>query len=116
MQTRDKVQCITVPKINIKIICPFRAVRSLKALYPFTSATSLLQVPSHQGLIPLTERFLKSINMSLDLEPNYFTFHDLRRSGATFAYNVQGTVHGRQTVSGNIFSQITPQVNTWLMH
>ena len=91
MQTRDKVQCITVPKLKNKVTCPFRAVRDLQALYPFTSLTSLLQVPSHQGLIPLTDskmrKILKSINLSLDLEPNYFTFHDLQRSGATYAYN-----------------------------
>ena len=91
MQTRDKVQCITVPKLQNKVICPFRAVKKLQTLYPFTSSTSLLQVPSHQGLIPLTDsrmrKILKSINLSLDLQPNYFTFHDLRRSGATYAFN-----------------------------
>ena len=91
MQTRDKVQCITVPKLKNKLICPFRAVRDLQVLYPFSSSTSLLQISSHQGLIPLTDskmrKILKSINLSLGLEPNYFTFHDLRRSGATFAYN-----------------------------
>ena len=93
MQSRDKVQCITVPKLENKVICPFRAVKKLHALYPFTSTTSLLQVPSHQGLIPLTDskmrKILKSINLALDLESNYFTFHNLRRSGATYAYNSQ---------------------------
>ena len=69
MQTRDKVQCITVSKLKNKTICPFRAVRDLQVLYPFTSATSLLQNSSHQGLIPLTDskmcKILKSINLSL---------------------------------------------------
>ena len=81
MQTRDKIQCITVPKLKNKIICPFRAVRALQTLYTFASSTSLLQIPSHQGLIPLTDskmcKVLKSINLSLGLEPSYFTFHDL---------------------------------------
>ena len=91
MQTRDKVQCITVPKLKNKVICPFRAVKKLQSFYPFSSSTSLLQVPAQQGLIPLTDsrmrKILKSINLSLDLQSNYFTFHDLRSSGATYAYN-----------------------------
>ena len=91
MQNRDKVQCITVPKLKNKLICPFRAVKRLQSLYPFTSSTSLLQVSAPQGFIPLTDskmrKILKSISLSLDLQSNYFTFHDLRRSGATYAYN-----------------------------
>ena len=90
MQIRPKV-IMTVPKLKNKAICPFRAVKRLHALYPFTSTISLLQIPSHQGLIPLTDtrmrKTLKTINLALNLESNYFTFHDLRRSGATYAYN-----------------------------
>ena len=96
MQSRDKVLCITVRKLENKVICPFMAVKKLCTLYPFTSTTSLLQVPSHQGLIPLTDsrmcKTLKSINLALDLESNYFTFYDLRRPGASYAYNAHNPV------------------------
>ena len=44
-----------------------------------------------QGLNPLTDscvrKFFKRINIALELPSNYFTFHDLRRSGATLAYH-----------------------------
>ena len=53
--------------------------------------SSLLQLSSQQGLNPMTDsrvrKFFKRINIALDLPSNYFTFHDLRRSGATFAFH-----------------------------
>ena len=91
IQTRDKVQCLTLPKLKNKIICPYRALKAIFKAYPMSSDLSLLQLPSQQGLNPMTDsrvrKFFKRINIALDLPSNYFTFHDLRRSGATFAFN-----------------------------
>ena len=88
MQTRDKVQCLTLPKLKNKIISPYRALKAIFKLYPMSPDSSLLQLPSQQGLNPMTDsrvrKFLKRINIALDLPSNYFSFHDLRRSGATF--------------------------------
>ena len=91
MQTRDKVQCVTLPKLEIKTICPFRAMKSLFKLYPMSPASSLLQIHNALGLNPLIDsrvrKALKTINVHLGFPPNFFTFHDFRQSGATFAYN-----------------------------
>ena len=91
IQTRNKVQCASLPKLKNKLICPYRALKAVYKLYPMSSDLSLLQLPTHQGLNPLTDsrvrKTLKRINMALNLPSNYFTFHDLRRSGATLAYN-----------------------------
>ena len=91
IQTRDKVQCLTLPKLKNISICPYRALKHIFKLYPMSSDSSLLQLPSEHGLQPLTDsrvrKFLKRINIALNLPANYFTFHDLRRSGATLAYN-----------------------------
>ena len=91
IQTRDKVQCLTLSKLKNRIICVYRALKKIFKLYPMSSDSSLLQLPSQYGFQPLTDphvrKFLKRINIALNLPSNYFTFHDLRRSGATLAYN-----------------------------
>ena len=91
MQTRDKIQCITLPKLQNKLICPYIALKALFKLYTMSSDSSLFQISSSRGFITLTDsrvrKVLKSINVKLGLNPVFHTFHDFRRSGATFAYN-----------------------------
>ena len=90
MQTRDKVQCPSLPKIKNKLLCPYTALKALLKLYPMSSSTSLFQIKTDQGWIPLTDsrvrKTLQSINVVLGLSPSFHTFHDFRRSGATFAH------------------------------
>ena len=89
-QTRDKVQYITLPKLKNALLCPHKALKSLYKLYPMSSSTSLFQIKTAQGWIPLTDsrvrKALKSINVVLGLNPSYHTFHNFRWSGATFAH------------------------------
>ena len=91
LQTRDKVQCVTLPKLQDSAICPFRALKALFHLYPMSPHTSLFQLQTTLGSNPLTDsrvrKTLKILNSILGLHPSFFTFHDFRRSGATFAYN-----------------------------
>ena len=91
LQTRDKVQFLTLPKLSDKLICPFRAIKALFDIYPMSAHTSLFQIHSSKGAIPVTDsrvrKTLKAININLGLHGAFFTFHDFRRSGATFAYN-----------------------------
>ena len=91
IQTRDRIQCVTLPKLRNKIICPHRALRMLFRSYPMSPHTSLLQISSKQGYNPLTDsrvrKAFKHISVTLGYRPGYFTFHDLRRSGATYAFN-----------------------------
>ena len=88
IQTRDRIQCVTLPKLRNKIICPHRALRALFRSYPMSAHTSLLHISSKQGLNPLTDsrvrKAFKHINVSLGYKPGYFTFHDLRRWGAPY--------------------------------
>ena len=90
MQTRDRVQCVTIPKLRNKVICPYRALRQLFKLYSLSYDSPLFQIQKSHGWIPLTDskvrKALKISNSHLGLRPNFFTFHDFRWSGATFAY------------------------------
>ena len=91
IQTRDRIQCITVPRLHNKLICPYSALKALFKAYAMSPTSSLFQIPISRGYIPLTDsrvcKVMKSINQTLGLNPAFHTFHDLRRSGATFAYN-----------------------------
>ena len=91
MQNRDTVKVISLPKLTNSVICPFRALKALCKLYPMSASTSVFQVQAKASWQPLTDtkvrKCLKAINVSLGLNPHFFTFHSFRRSGATFAYN-----------------------------
>ena len=56
-----------------------------------TASNSAFQINTASGWQPLTDsrvrKALKSINITLGLNPHFFSFHSFRRSGATFAYN-----------------------------
>ena len=91
MQSRDTVQVICLPRLKNSVICPFRALKALYKLYPMSPTTSVFQIHNKSSWQPLTDtkvrKCLKAINVSLGLNPHFFTFHSFRRSGATFAYN-----------------------------
>ena len=91
IQTRDRVQCVTLPRLHDKRICPYAALKALFKIYPMSSKSSLFQITTTHGYTTLTDsrvrKTLKKINQSLGFNPSFHTFHDFRRSGATFAYN-----------------------------
>ena len=106
-----------------KIICPFRALMALSAIYPMSAHNSAFQVKTQLGWQPLTDtrvrKCLTSINMTLGLNPHYYTFHSFRRSAATlrimsvFQFNTSNAmVLGPATVSGAIYSQTTRRGST----
>ena len=123
MQTRDRVECITLPKLKNKLICPHSALKALFKTYTMSSSSSLFQVSSLRGNITLTDsrvrKVLKSINQSLETQRfiHFMTFAGQVLpwpTTHTFQFkilNVMGP--GRQSVSGVISSQTTPMVKPW---
>ena len=91
LQTRDKAHVITLPRLKDKLICPRNALKCLFKLYPMLPSTSLFQIHTSKGWAPLIDsivrKSLSALNVALGLNPHHFTFHNLRRSGATFAFN-----------------------------
>ena len=41
IQTRDRVQCVTLPRLHDKRICPYAALKALFKTYPMSSKSSL---------------------------------------------------------------------------
>ena len=91
MQTRDSVHILTLPRLANKTLCPRTALKRLQSLYSFDNESPLFQWKGLAGWVPLTDsrvrKTLKRLNLGLGLNPSHFTFHSLRRSGATMAFN-----------------------------
>ena len=79
MQTRDAVQVISLPRVTNRAICPYKALKTLKKLYPMTEMHAVCQVRKPSGWQPLTDtrvrKALNSINITLGLDPHFFTYH-----------------------------------------
>ena len=86
MQNRDAVQVVCLPRLTNPVICPYKALQALTKMYPMSAVTSLFQIHGNTSWQPL--KCLKTINVSLGLNPHFFTFHSFRRSGATYNSHV----------------------------
>ena len=91
IQTKDRVEILTLPKLVDSDLCPRLALKALFNIYHMSSSSSLFQIHTRNGWVTLIDskvrKVLSKINVSLGLHRNHFTFHSLRRSGATFAFN-----------------------------
>ena len=89
MQTRDKVELLTLQKLMDPDVCPSMA---LFDLYHMSYSSSLFQIHTRNVWITLidsrAQKVLSKINVSLCLHPHHFTFHSMCRFGATSAFNV----------------------------
>ena len=88
MLSIDAVQVISLSKLTSHLIFPFM---TLSRPYPMSAVESLFQIQNASGWHPPTDiavkKSLRVINMTLGLDPHFYTFHSFRRSGATFAFN-----------------------------
>ena len=91
IQTRDVIQVVSLPKLKNKLIRPVRALKALASLNPMSADHSAFQAKMQSDWQSITDskirKCLTSINMTLGLNPHFYTFHSFRRSGAIFAYN-----------------------------
>ena len=93
LQTRDQVKLISLPRLQIPAICPFRALKAIVKLYNPSGFEPLFQCHTVNGWQPLTDsrvrKSLSKINARLGLHSSYYTFHAFRRSGASLAYQLR---------------------------
>ena len=96
LQTRDQVRSISLTKLQIPSICPYKALRSIFQLYNPTQNAPLFQVPTVNGWVPLMDsrvcKRLSQLNIAMNLPKNYYTFHAFRRSGASLAYHSKSSI------------------------
>ena len=91
LQNRDKVKVIKVPALVKSPLCPVIAIKHLLATTPGSNNSPLFQIQCFQKWFPLTDsslrKFLAKLLKALNLTCGY-TFHSLRHSGATLAFNL----------------------------
>ena len=115
MQMNNSVRILKIPSLGSSSICPVKALKTLLAATPAGSNKPLFQIKFRQHWVPLSDTRLrkqfKSILSRLQLTQSNITFHSLRRSGATWAFNAKVPVqniqsHGTWT-SDCVWSYIT---------
>ena len=88
MQNRQQIRTISLPMLGSSMMCPVEALRSL-LFSQGDSNDPLFQISRARTQVPLTDsvarRHLHTVSTVLKLSP-HLTFHDFRRSGATWAF------------------------------
>ena len=90
-QNRNNAHVLSLPKIKGSTLCPHKALSTIIALYAPQQHQPLFQIKTPSGWQPLIDsrirKCLSKINQKMGYQPNFFTFHTFRCSGATLAYN-----------------------------
>ena len=91
LQFRDKIRIIKIPSLGSSILCPVSALKRILTLYPGSPNSPLFQIKCYGRWVPLTDtrlrKCLSKLILSLGWSNKNLTFHSLRRSGATWAFN-----------------------------
>ena len=91
MQMNNSVRVIKIPALRASPLCRVSALQELLVNTPDQPNNPLFQIKCYQKWVPLTDTrlrktFSKILN-KLHLSQSNITFHSLRRSGATLAFN-----------------------------
>ena len=90
-QNKDSVRLLKIPALGSNPICPVMAIKNLLFITPGTKNAPLFQYKTFQGWFLMTDtqvrRHFKMILAKLQLQDANLTFHALRRSRATYAFN-----------------------------
>ena len=115
LQMNNSLRILKIPHLGSSPICPVRALKDLLKSSPSGSNKPLFQVKFGKTWVPLSDTRLRkqfsTILSRLQLSQANITFHSLRRSGATWAFNAKVPVqniqsHGTWT-SDCVWSYIT---------
>ena len=92
LQSRDKIKVLKIPSLGSSTLCPVAAVKKLLMSTPGSNNDPLFQIKCYSKWVPLTDFRLRkafsTILSRLNLGAAGVTYHSLRRSGATRAFNL----------------------------
>ena len=115
LQYRNKIRIIKIPSLGSSSICPVAALQAILKLYSGSPNSPLFQVKCSSRWVPLTDtrlrKFMGKLILTLGWAHKNLTFHSLRRSGATWAFNSNIPLHHIQShgtwTSEAVWSYIT---------
>ena len=113
LQTRSDIRTIPLPWLRDSPLCPVTSLYTLLQTQSGTTNDPVFRISRSHGLVPLTNsvarKYLTSLSAMLHLAPK-LTFHDFRRSGATWAFQhgvpLQQIMHHGTWKSDAIWSYI----------
>ena len=119
LQFRNKIKVIKIPSLGTSSICPVAALKAMLKLYKGSSNSPLFQIKCFGRWVPLTDtrlrKALAKMITHLGWTSKNLTFHSLRRSGATWAFNSNIPMHQIQShgtwTSEAVWSYITQDHN-----
>ena len=92
LQTRDKIKVLKIPSLGSSTLCPVSALRKLLLATPGSKNDPLFQIKCYSKWVPLSDTRLRkafsTILARINLGAAGVTYHSLRRSGATLAFNL----------------------------
>ena len=115
LQMNNSVRILKIPTLHPSPLCPVTALKYMLKNTPSSTNAPLFQILNHGKWVPLTDsRLRKNFTLlltKLSLQNSKITFHSLRRSGATLAFNSKVPIqdiqsHGTWT-SDCVWSYIT---------
>ena len=93
LQMNNSVRLLKIPQLGASPICPIKALTTLLSLTPSGPNRPLFQIKLGHQWVPLSDTRLRKqfsiILARLQLAKSNITFHSLRRSGATWAFNAK---------------------------
>ena len=96
LQSRNKVVILKLPSISDTVICPVYHIKQLLKSVPGGQDAPLFQVLCYGRWVPLANnrvrKHLKDVIMSPKLHNRGITFHTLRKSGASLAFQGQASL------------------------
>ena len=95
IQNRQEIRIISLPILGLSILSPAKALHLLLQSTAGDSNAPFYQICRSHGLIPLTDsvagRYLRTLSKAVNLS-RHLTFHDFRRSGATWEVTPMSTL------------------------
>ena len=91
LQSDNQIRVLKIPHLGASPLCPVKALKSLLKLASGSNNSPLFQIHYQGSWVPLTDtrlrKNLSQILKKLHLSHSNITFHSLRRSGASLAFN-----------------------------
>ena len=87
LQASKKGTYIMLPELSGSRFCPMSALRAMVSQFPVKANAPLFLTPSGPITQSQIRAHLNKILTLIQLNPQHFSFHTFRRSGATLAFN-----------------------------
>ena len=92
LQSKDNIKVLKLPALGKSPLCPVSAIKKVLSITTGSNNSPLFKVKCYSKWVPLTDTRLRKtfsqILAKVHTSPSGVTFHSLRRSGATLAFNL----------------------------